>query len=138
MLEAFAELVSERYGYWMGRRLTQQDMSEQCKEELKAVRDKRTELSDNIDQFLETPIDDLKTTIKANQKDLASLRKVVAEKTKPFREKIAPLAKAQRYCDNVCIPDSLKELGHPVAPRFSLSDWIEKALDAEKAQKKKK
>jgi hypothetical protein len=136
MLEGFLELVGERFGYWMGRRLTQQEMSEKCKEEIKAVREKNKQLSENIEAFLETPTDDLKTTIKANQKDLASLRKVAAEKTKPFRDKIAPLAKAQKYCDNVCIPDSLKELGKPAVPRFNLSDWITKALET--TQKKKK
>lgn len=136
MLEAFTELVSERYGYFMARRLTQQDMAEKTKEETKAVREKAKQLSENIDTYIDTPSDDLKGTIKANQKDLTDLRKKAATARKPFQDKVKPLVQAQKYCDAVAIPDSLKELGHPVAPRFSLSEWMQKALEQSKQKKK--
>ena len=58
------------------------------------------------------------------------------EAKKPFLEKIKPLAQAQKYCDNVAIPDSLKGLGHPVQPIFSLSKWMTKALEQTKQKKK--
>lgn len=136
MLEAFAELVSERYGYFMARRLTQQDMAEKTKDETKAVREKAKQLSENITSYIESATDDLRTAIKANQKDLEAVRKTAATARKPFQEKIKPLAQAQKYCDAVAIPDSLKELGHPVAPRFNLSEWMGKALEQSKQKKK--
>lgn len=136
LLEAFLELVGERWGYWMGRRLTQQDMSDKCKDEIKAARDKAKVVSEAIEGYIGEPTDDLREKILSGRADLEKLRKVAAEKMKPFRDKIAPIAQAQRYCDNVAIPDSLKELGSPVAPRFSLSKWIGPALEASKRKKK--
>jgi hypothetical protein len=38
--------------------------------------------------------------------------------------------------DNVAIPDSLKELGYPVEPRFSLSEHVKKALESQRKRKK--
>ena len=88
--------------------------------------------------------DNLKTIIaKADVKtyesklsEMKSARETLSNASKPFREKISPLAKAQRYLDNVAIPDALKELGTPVQPRFSLSKWIGDAIAS--ASKKKK
>jgi hypothetical protein len=132
LLEGFADLVGERYGYFMARRLTQQDMGEKCKAELKAVREKNKEISEAWDKLLETPTAEIVETIKAGMTELKDLRKTASDATKPFRDKIAPLAKAMKWMDNVAIPDSLKELGKEVAPRFSLSEVVTKALEAAK------
>lgn len=132
MLEAFSELVGERHGYWMARRLTQQEMNEAVKEEAKAYRETRKAINTAITTYIDEPTDELRTAIKENQQTLKSQGKVLKEKKAPFMKKISPLAKAVRYCDNVAIPDSLKELGKPVQPRFSLSQWISNALEATK------
>ena len=130
MLEGFTELIAERYGYWMARRLTQQEMNEAVKEEAKAYRETRKALNKNVADYIEEPTDELRTAIKDTQKTIKEQSKVLKEKKNPFMKKISPLAKAVRYCDNVAIPDSLKELGKPVQPRFSLSKWINDALEA--------
>jgi gas vesicle protein len=132
MLEAFAELVSERYGYYTARRLTQQEMSEAVKVESKAVSETLKALKKNVATYIDEPTDELRTTIKENQKTIEEQRKVLKEKKEPFMKKISPLAKATRYMDSVAIPDSLKELGKPIQPRFSLSKWITDALEASK------
>jgi seryl-tRNA synthetase len=137
MLEAFAELVAERYGYFTARRLTQQDMSEKCKAEIEAVNEKRKAMNENIEKLVEAEDAEARSAIKVQAKELEALKKTADAAKKPFLEKIKPLAQAQKYCDNVAIPDSLKELGHPVQPRFSLSDWMTKALEQSKQKKKK-
>jgi len=137
MLEGFADLVGERFGYWMGRRLQQQSMSEKCKIELTAVREKSKSLREHVEELIAEEKPEVRVTIQQEQKELKDLRKTASDVTKPFREKIGELAKATKYCDNVTIPDSLKELGKPVAPRFSLSEWVSKALEAAKNKKKK-
>jgi len=137
MLEAFAELVGERYGYFTARRLTQQDMSEKCKVELEAVNEKRKAMNENIEKLLEAENEEARTTIKVQAKDLKTLKETADEAKKPFLEKIKPLSQAQKYCDSVAIPDSLKELGHQVQPLFNLSDWMNKALEQSKQKKKK-
>ena len=137
MLEAFAELVAERYGYFTARRLTQQDMSEKCKVEVEAVNEKRKALNENIEKLLEAEDAEARSAIKVQAKELKTLKEAADTVRKPFLEKIKPLSQAQKYCDSVAIPDSLKELGHPVQPRFSLSDWMNKALEQSKQKKKK-
>lgn len=136
LLEGFADLVGERMGYFMGRRLKQQEMSKTCEKELKAVRDMNSSLHNHIVDLIEEEKPELRDTIHKEQKELKGLQKTAADVTKPFRDKIGELAKAVKYCDNVFIPDSLKELGKPVAPRFSLSEHVSKALES--AAKKRK
>jgi seryl-tRNA synthetase len=137
MLEAFSELVAERYGYFTARRLTQQDMSEKCKAEIEAVNEKRKALNENIEKLLEAEDAEARSAIKVQAKELKTLKETADTAKKPFLEKIKPLSQAQKYCDSVAIPDSLKELGHQVQPLFSLSDWMTKALEQSKQKKKK-
>jgi len=130
LLRGFRDLVAERTGYFLGRRLKQTELTEATKTEREAVRDIREEITgDNLVTIInESNIagyNDALTRLKA-------AREVVTKKAKPFREKITPLAKAQKYMDNVAIPDALKELGAPVAPRFSLSKWVKNAIETEK------
>jgi len=137
MLEAFAELVAERYGYFTARRLTQQDMSEKCKAEMEAVNAKRKAMNENIEKLLEAENEEARTAIHVQAKDLKTLKEEADTAKKPYLEKIKPLSQAQKYCDSIAIPDFLKELGHPVQPRFSVSDWMSKALEQSKQKKKK-
>jgi len=134
-LRGFRDLVAERFGYFMGRRLTQQQMTEKTDTERKAVAEvRKTITGDNLKAII------AKGDIKTYETKLSALktaREALSTASKPFREKISPLAKAQKYIDNVAIPDSLKELGKPVQPRFVLSEWINDALVAQKKEKKK-
>ena len=136
LLEGFADLVGERMGYFMARRLKQKEMGEKCEKELKAVRELNSSLHDHIIDLIEEEKPELRDAIHKEQKELKGLQKTAAEATAPFREKIGELAKAVKYIDNVFILDSLKELGKTVAPRFSLSEHVAKALES--AAKKKK
>lgn len=136
LLEGFADLVGERMGYFMARRLKQKEMGEKCVKELKAVREVNNSIHDHIVELIEEENPEVRVAIHKEQKELKGLHKTAAEATKPFRDKISELAKAVKYCDNVFIPDSLKELGKAVAPRFSLSEHVSKALES--AAKKKK
>jgi len=130
LLRGFRDLVAERWGYFMGRRLTQQDMTEKTEAERKAVAEVRKAIAgDNLKAIIS------KADIKTYESTLAKIkeaREILNKAAKPFREKISPLAKAQKYLDNVAIPDALKELGTPVQPRFSLSKWIGDALASQK------
>lgn len=129
LLRGFRDLVGERWGYFLGRRMTQVDMNEKTKEERKGVREIRKEITDNLEEYIKNA--DIDTYL-SKQKSLKDAREVVSKKAKPFREKINPLRKAQRYLDTVAIPDAMKELGTPIQPRFSLSKWVTDAMSAEK------
>ena len=135
LLEAFAELVSERWGYYMARRLTQKDANEKTKEERKKATEASKALNEGIETLIKSPNEANSKKVTSCRDTLKDARKVVASARKPFNEKIKPLASAVKYCDNVAIPDSLKELGHPIVPRFSLSEWATKAVEQTKKKK---
>ena len=129
LLRGFRDLAGERWGYFLGRRMTQAEMNDATKDVRKKVTEVRKEISDNLEDYIKNS--DIETYLK-NTKTLKDAREVVTKKTKPFREKISPLSKAQKYLDMVAIPDALKELGTPVQPRFSLSKWVKDAMQTEK------
>jgi len=134
LLRGFRDLVGERWGYFLGRRLTQTEMTEKTEAERKAVAEiRKAIIGDNLKTIIAKA--DI-TTYETKLSEMKSARETLNKVAKPFREKISPLAKAQRYLDNVAIPDALKELGTPVQPRFSLSKWIGDAIAS--ASKKKK
>lgn len=134
LTSAFVELVGERFGYWLARRMTQQDMAEKTKAPSKVAHELAKTEHEKIEEYLEKPTAEIKAVIMKTRTNLKDARTKLKEARKPFMEKITPLAKAVRYCDNVAIPDSLKELGHPVAPRFSLSDWAAEAIKPKKKE----
>ena len=128
MLKGFRDLVGERWGYFVGRRVKQSEMNDATKTERQAVNTIRKNITgDNLQKII---ADGDITTYQNHLKELKEAREVVTKKSKPFREKISPLRKAQKYLDMVAIPDALKELGTPVQPRFSLSKWVSDAMKA--------
>jgi len=135
LLEAFAELVSERWGYFTARRLTQHDANEKTKVERKKSTEAAKAVTESVETLIKTPSEANSKKVITNRDSLKDARKVVANARKPFNEKIKPLASAVKYCDSVAIPDSLKELGHPIVPRFSLSEWATKAVEQTKKRK---
>ena len=135
LLDTFAELVSERWGYFIARRLVQKDASEKTKVERKAATEAAKAFAESMVALRKTP-NEANAKLVAQKEEVAKdARKVVANARKPFNEKIKPLASIVKYCDSVAIPDSLKELGHQVVPRFSLSEWATKAVEQTKRKK---
>ena len=134
LLQGFRDLVAERWGYFVGRRMKQAEMNEATETERKAVRDVRVTISgDKLKELIKaSDIDTYEATLKA----VAEAQKIVSEKAKPYRDAMSPLLKAQKYMDNVAVPDALKELGTPVKARFTLSEWLEKTLEAKKKEKR--
>lgn len=129
LLVGFRDMVGERMGYWFGARVKRGDMNEATK----TLRKKANEISKKMrGEALEELITN--SNIEGYRKLLKQLkeqREKVSTKAKPFREKINPLNKAVKYLDNIAIPDALKELGTPVQPRFSLSDYVKKAMESD-------
>ena len=135
LLETFAELVSERWGYFTARRLTQHDANEKTKVERKTATEAAKAVTESVESLIKSPNDANSKKVTSCRDVLKDARKVVANAKKPFNEKIKPLASIVKYCDSVAIPDSLKELGHPIVPQFKLSDWATKAVEQTKSKK---
>ena len=128
LLRGFKDLVAERTGYMFGAKVLGKTMSEKTEVERKAVRTASKSLKDAVNQLIEEPTKANSQVVQKSAKELEKARDKNKEARKPHMQKISPLRKAVRYIDTVAVPDSLKELGTPVQPRFSLSDWAKKAI----------
>jgi len=128
LLEGFRDLVGERYGYFLGRKIKAKQMNEETAEERKAVSDIRKTIAESIPDWIENANVKEYNAQKKALKDADAKRKKVQA---PFRKEITPLAKAVKYMDSTAIPDALKELGAEPTPRFSLSDYVKEAIEAQ-------
>lgn len=127
LLQGFRDLVGERYGYFLGRKVKAKKMNDDTAEERKAVSLISKTIADSIPQWIADANTEEYNAQKKALKDAIAQRK---EAQAPYREEIKPLADAVKYMDSTAIPDALKELGCPVQPRFSLSDYIKEAIEA--------
>jgi hypothetical protein len=137
LLRGFRDLVGQRWGVFVGRRLKQQEMSEKTEAERKAVNEVRKEIKKNIPDWItngdkasyDAKMKELKTTSEAHSK---------AKEATGILPVIKTLAQGQRYLDNEAIPNALSELGTPVQPAFSLAEWLKNRLEEQKKAKKSK
>lgn len=129
----FAELMARRTGYALGRRETTKKMNTASKTVREKANDIRKVIKKGIPNWIE------KANVKEFEKQmkaLADASAAVSKKTKPFRDKIAPLTKAVKYIDNIAVPASLKLLNVKVQPRFSLSKFMKDELEKQKTKNK--
>ena len=132
MLEMFADLVAEQVGYKLGRKANVSEANKTVKADATKAREIGKEFKEAISALRKEPNEANAKTADEKENALVAQRKVVAKARKPFNEKNKPLTDGVKYIENIALPDSLKELGKTVAPRFSLSDWAKKAVDASK------
>jgi len=129
LLRGFRDLVAEGLGYYLGAKAIGAEASEKTKEQRKKVNSIRKEINSHLEEWIKNA--DIKSYT-AKTTEYAEARAELRKAMKPFNQKKNPLNKAWRYCINVAFPDALKELGAPVQPRFSLSEWIESAISKKK------
>lgn len=128
LLRGFKDLVAERTGYYFGTKVLGKKMSEETKTQRGAVSKAGKKLKEGIELLIEQPTAKNSKTVQTATREVKEAKKTNRKAREPHMKKISPLRKATRYIDTVAIPDSLKELGKPVTPRFSLSDWATKAI----------
>jgi hypothetical protein len=150
LLEAFAELVAERFGYATARKLKMAELNEKTEAERKQASEIRKAIAFRLkfdrknggytyqmgDALQEAVNSGNWETYEAKLKELSGVKKTIDEIATPYRKEANALNRAVKYIDNVAIPDSLNELGHPIQPRFSLSDWVKKAIEQQRKRKK--
>jgi len=140
LLRGFRDLVGEGIGYLLGARAIQAEVRDN--EEIGKLRhaiprifvsgrpkkdsDRKTIIIEDLVKSRDT------NAYITAMTEVEVARKALQDAMKPFNEKKAPLLKGWKYMVNVAVPDSLKELGAPVSPRFSLSDWVAQATAGRK------
>ena len=128
-LRGFRDLLAERTGYMLGRKVKQAEMNTATKTERKKANGISKTIRESIPQWI---ADSNVTDYEKQTSALADAREIVSKKSKPFRTQINPLTKAVKYMDNVAIPESLKLLGVQPQPTFSLSDFMQAELEKQK------
>ena len=133
LLRGFRDLLAERTGYMFGAKALSTTMSEKTEKERKVVRDKGKSLKEAFTTLIEQPTKQHSDNYLTVQKEVDVARKANKEAREPHMAKITPLKRAVRYIDVVAVPDALKQLGSSIQPRFSLSDWVSKAIVKKKS-----
>jgi len=128
-LRGFRDLLAERTGYMLGRKVKQGEMNEATKTERKKTSAISKTIRDSIPEWIK---DANVEEYEKQKKAYADASEIVSKKSKPFRTQIAPLTKAVKFMDNVAIPESLKLLGVTIQPTFSLSDFMQAELEKQK------
>jgi len=128
-LRGFRDLLAERTGYMLGRKVKQGEMNTATKKERKKATDIRKVIKEGIPEWIK---DANVKEYEKQTKALTDASEIVSKKSKPFRTEISPLTKAVKFMDNVAIPESLKLLGVTIQPRFSLSDFMQAELEKQK------
>ena len=132
LLESFADLVAERFGYLAGRKIKTSEMNEKIKDQLDKAKESAKAASKAVETLVKEPSASNAKVVVTARETLKSDRDSVKAARKPFLSAITPLTKAIKYMDSVVLPDSLTELGKPIKERFSLSKHVSDALEASK------
>jgi len=123
----FIDLVAERYGYYVAKRLKLSEMMKATKTERSLVRALGQKIGSLFSEYI-TEGKDVRAEIKADQEELAKARATLKAKSKPYYDAIRPLNKALSYLDKEVIPQRLEQLGKPVKPIFKVDPAILKAI----------
>lgn len=124
----FINVVSERWGYYFGKRAVQSELMKATTVERATVRALGQKISAKIGEYMENGTD-VREEVRSLQGELAKARAELKAKSAPFYEKIRPLNKALTYLDKTAIPQAIEQVtGEKVVPRFQVSDYVVKAI----------
>lgn len=135
MLEGFADLIAEQYGYKFAKKENQKDMNAATEANRKKFSEFGKTISKAVEELIETPTPEVAATIKSTRKERAHIAELLKKARTPFQEKVKPINAAIKYIEKVSIPDALNYLGKPIVPLFSVSEEIQKGIEQEKAAK---
>jgi len=131
-IEDLINVVSERWGYYFGKRVLMSELMRVTATERAIVRAIGQKIQAKISEYMENGTD-VREDVKVLQSELMRVKAALKEKSTPFYEKMRPLNKALSYLDKEVIPRALEAVtGEKVAPRFQLSDNVYKALETRK------
>jgi hypothetical protein len=133
MLEGFADLVAEDYGYKLAKKEVQKDQNEKTAADRKKFSAAGKTISEKVEELIEAPTVETAVLIKATRKERAGIAALLKIAREPFAVKAKPINAAIKHIEKVAIPDALHYLGKTVVPRFTVSEEIQAGIDAEKA-----
>ena len=134
LLRGFRDLVHEGTGYMFGAKALSATMSTETATQRKVVTETGKAFRKALKTLIKTPNQANSKTVQDLEEKAKDAKEANSKAREPHMKKITPLRKGDRYIRVVAVPDSLKELGKPVTPRFSLSEWA-KAVTAKKQKK---
>mgnify|MGYP000255011346 CR=1 FL=1 len=127
-IEDLVNLVEERWGYYLGKRVIQSELFKATQKERTEIRAIGEKISKLLNEYLEKGVD-TREEIKKLQEELATARATLMEKSAPFYEKLRPLNMAISYLDKKLIPEALeKATGRKPVPRLQVSEYLLKVV----------
>jgi hypothetical protein len=135
MLEGFADLVAEQYGYMLAKKEIQKEQNEKTAADRKKFSEAGKTISEKVELLIETPTKETADEIKTTRKERANIAGLLKKAREPFQEKAKPITAALKHIAKVAVPDALHYLGKTVVPRFTVSEEIQAGIEAEKAAK---
>ena len=138
LLRGFRDLVGQRWGLFMGRTLQNSDLSEKTETERKAANEVRKDIKTNLPTWIKNADSATYEAKTAELKTAGETLKKAKDGT-GIPEKVKALSQGLRYLDNDGVPKAYEQVsGQPVAPIFSLPQWIADRLEEQKKAKKRK
>ena len=133
MLEGFADLIAEQFGYKLAKKEVQKDVNEKTASDRKKFSEFGKTISEKVEELIETPTPEVAQAIKATRKERAHIAALLKKAREPYQEKVKPINSAIKYIEKVSVPDALHYLGKPVVPLFKVSEEIQNGIEQEKA-----
>jgi NAD-dependent DNA ligase len=125
-------IISERWGYYFGKRAIQSELMKATATERATVGSIGQSIAKKMNEYINEG-KDVREDIRSLQAELVKARGELKAKAEPFYAKIAVLNTALSYLDKQVIPAAIeKATGSPVVPRSQVSDYILQATATEK------
>ena len=135
MLEGFADLIAEQFGYKLAKKEVQSDVNAKTASDRKKFTEFGKTISEKVEELIETPTPEVAQAIKVTRKERAHIATLLKKAREPFQAKVKPINSAIKYIEKVSVPDALHYLGKTVVPLFKVSEEIQNGIEQEKAVK---
>jgi len=128
-VEDLISVVSERWGYYFGKRAIMGELMSATKKEIAAIKALNKKISEKINEYAKDG-KDVRSEIKALQAELEKAREAFKQKSEQYYAKLKPLNKALSYLDKIVIPSAIEAVTkEKIMPRYQVSEDLMKVIE---------
>ncbi|MEM2181018.1 MAG: hypothetical protein QXP32_09425 [Nitrososphaeria archaeon] len=114
--QALLDIITERWGYYFGKRILQSELMKRTVTERKTIRELNEKINEKINNYLSKGID-VREDVIALKTELTKVKTELSQKSQPYNEKIRTINKVLSYLDKEVIPSALENItGKKILP----------------------